>query len=65
MTVETRYYAIVRYRNSASPQEKGPYPTYEKAVAAGEYELEHGVRMLGRAEHFIVEKRFEPVRRRE
>ena len=64
MMIETKYYAIMHYRRGLTSESK-PYPTYEKAVAAGEYELEHGVRMLGRAEHFTVEKRFEPVRRRE
>ena len=61
MIVETRYYAIMHYRRGLTSESK-PFTTYERAVAAGEYELEHSVKVLGHADYFTVEKRFEPKR---
>lgn len=48
----------MNYRRGLTSESK-PFKTYERAVAAGEYELEHSVKMLGHAEYFTIEKRFE------
>jgi len=58
--VETRYYAIVHYHKGITQESRG-FRTYERAVAAGEAELErHTLRRgIGAAEYFTIEKRFE------